>query len=264
MRKVLCTAATGEAHEWGEISRPSFAAYAARHGYEFVCVEERLDQSRPASWDKVLLCRRELERADLVVWVDADCVIVDLEEDIAGQLPDEAFMAVRENDTTRGLVPNTGVLVFRAGELAESFLDATWARSDRADHIWWENAAMMDVWGFRHRVTDDLRVVDCALDVPTDFYAHTAQLDVRFNSMFFAGCDEPVIRHLAGVYPRSIRADLLRLDTDLFSRRYHRDGHRRAGPRPAGYDWTAAYARAQSVGEDAEQARLAWRLDASV
>ena len=260
MSRALCTAATGPAARWLEVAAPTFAAYATLHGYEFVQVTERLCESRPPSWDRIPLLSRLLQEHETVVWVDADCCFVDLEADIADRLVDGAFMAVNENVTDRGRVPNAGVMVLRAGEITQRFLREVWARVDRVEHPWWENAAMLDVLGFDHGFRADGKVAEVRLTRSTGFYDRVCELGTEFNSMFFNLPARPRIRHLAGLYPREARLRLLARDRELFEARYLPDGRRRNPHAPmADYDWPQAIALAQLGCQTLEGERVALR-----
>lgn len=262
-KKALVSAGTGVAADWISLTKETFAAYATRHGYDLHLESERVDPTRPASWDKVQLIRALLDDYEIVLWVDADAVFISLEEDIADHLPDWAFLALRENDAGRGVVPNAGVMVFRASDEAKRFLDETWALDHYRDHPWWENAAMLELWGFKHTLGPNGKVDWCEIAEATDYYRHTAKLDIRFNSMFFMAVDEPSLRHLAGVYPRSVRARLMQMDVDLFRSRYHPDGTPKVEPGseawPKSFNWQHAYRLAQATATPIAAAGLSLR-----
>ena len=57
------------------VPRPTFAAYAERHGYELITSTEAL--RRPPAWAKVPMLREAARSYELVLWIDADAVIVD-------------------------------------------------------------------------------------------------------------------------------------------------------------------------------------------
>lgn len=148
MRKALCSIGSGPHEALLAISEPTFRAFAERHGYD-VITSSAPHPDRPPAWAKVPLIRETLDAYDLVLWIDADAVIVDDSEDIADALdPDTQFALVRHRRDDE-LIPNTGVMVWRAGEFARDLLDAAWNRSRYIDHPWWENAALLDVLGYQ-------------------------------------------------------------------------------------------------------------------
>ena len=83
-----------------------------------------------------------------MVWIDADAVIVDDREDIAGALEPDTQLALVRHRREDVLIPNTGVMAWRAGEFARGLLDRMWASTRFLDHPWWENAALLDALGY--------------------------------------------------------------------------------------------------------------------
>ena len=92
--KALCSIGSGPHEPLLEISRPTFAAYAERHGYELITSTEA-DPRRPPAWAKVPMLREALAAYDLVLWIDADAVIVDGTRDIADELAPDRFLRPR-------------------------------------------------------------------------------------------------------------------------------------------------------------------------
>ena len=148
-RKVLCSIGSGAHAELLEITRETFAAYAARHGYEVVLETGRRAPERPPAWDKVLLLRELAEDADTLLWLDADAVVVDTSRDIAAELRPGDLLGLVERRVGRDRLPNTGVMVLRGGPAACELLDLVWAAERLINHPWWENAALLDVLGYR-------------------------------------------------------------------------------------------------------------------
>ena len=91
--KALCSIGSGPHEALLEISRPTFAAYAERHGYELITSTEA-DPRRPPAWAKVPMLREALAAYDLVLWIDADAVIVDGTRDIADELAPDRFLGL--------------------------------------------------------------------------------------------------------------------------------------------------------------------------
>jgi glycosyl transferase family (putative galactosyltransferase) len=145
--KALCSIGAGPHEALLAVSEPTFRAYAERHGYE-VITSTAADPGRPPAWAKVPMIRQALDEHDLVLWIDADAVIVDDREDIAAALAPDAQLALVQHPRDDGLVPNTGVTVWRSGEFARELLDRMWASTRFIHHPWWENAALLDVLGY--------------------------------------------------------------------------------------------------------------------
>jgi hypothetical protein len=147
VRKALCSIGSGPHEALLAVSEPTFRAYAERHGYDLV-TSTAAPPERPPAWAKVPLIRSTLDDHDLVLWIDADAVIVDGSEDIADALAPDAQLALVQHRRDDELIPNTGVMVWRSGEFARSLLDRMWAAKQYIDHPWWENAALLDALGY--------------------------------------------------------------------------------------------------------------------
>jgi hypothetical protein len=201
-RRVLCSLAVGPQARLLRVAQGSFARYADRHGYELDLRRELLDSDRPAPWSKVLVLRELLATHELVLWIDADAVVVDPARDIADDLGTDDFMGLVEHTYDGVSMPNTGVLVLRRGETAREFLDAVWDSTDLVDHQWWENAAVM-----RHLGYD--------LDPPrrareSGFRQATTFLPKAWNSIRLDPAENPRIRHYPGYSTKTRLAFMLR------------------------------------------------------
>ncbi|MEO5337681.1 MAG: hypothetical protein H7841_12420 [Magnetospirillum sp. WYHS-4] len=83
MSKALATILIGEDFQalWKRRMAPSWQAYAARHGYDVVTVDDYIDKGprgreRTPHWQKCLILEDErVRRYDDVVWLDADIMI---------------------------------------------------------------------------------------------------------------------------------------------------------------------------------------------
>lgn len=150
MRRVLTTFGFGEHAGLLEISLPTFARYAARHGYDLFVPQEYFfrdeTKARPYSWWKVPLLRTLLEGGyESVLWVDSDVVIRRHDKDIAEDCG-EAPMHMVVHQTEDGSVPNCGVWFVRNS--ATQFLGEVWGRTgSRREDGWWEQAAVISALG---------------------------------------------------------------------------------------------------------------------
>ena len=104
---ALVTLAVGGryAERWHARCAPNWSAYAKRHGYDVVCLEEPLDTSARASrrspaWQKLLVLGGELgERYERIVWVDADVLFNPAAPAITDGVPPGRVGAVDEYAT---------------------------------------------------------------------------------------------------------------------------------------------------------------------
>ena len=190
MGKVLCSLGTGKQRKLLRLAAVTFRRYAKRHGYELDLHDEVLDRERPPAWSKVALIRRLLESHELVLWLDADTVVVRGDRDIADELPGDRFMAMVEHTVGGSANPNTGVMVIRAGDEARRFFDEVWDRTQYLDHRWWEQAAVMDLLGYDPETGERIR--------ESDWHDRIHWLGKEWNSIRDDPAPQPRIRHWPG------------------------------------------------------------------
>jgi hypothetical protein len=201
--KALCSIGSGPHEALLEISRPTFEAYARRHGYELI-TSKTSDPARPPAWAKVPLLREALESYELVLWIDADAVIVDGRDDIAEELAADRFLGLVRHGEQQ--VPNTGVMLWRAGDRAVELLERTWRDTRFVHHPWWENAALLHALGYdlptalepgwRRRLR---RPRPFRLARPSPLLAGVQFLPLEWNSVYLDRAPEPRIVHCVGV-----------------------------------------------------------------
>jgi hypothetical protein len=81
--KAIVTLAVGERYlqAWKRDCEPNWRQYAAKHGYDLLCISEPLDtseraQKRMPSWQKLLILSQDFSpRYERIVWVDSDILI---------------------------------------------------------------------------------------------------------------------------------------------------------------------------------------------
>ncbi|MEA2313549.1 MAG: hypothetical protein QOI03_241 [Solirubrobacteraceae bacterium] len=204
MRKAIVSLGAGPQSRLLRLASRSFRRYAARHGYELDLHTELLDRERPAPWSKVLALRRLAQTHDVLLWLDADLVIVDPSHDIADELEDGRFLYMVEHRTKEGRMPNSGVMLLRGGSETIGFLDDVYAQEDLINHRWWENAAICRLLGYG--------LDPVAPGPPSRLLAeHTRFISPRWNSIPDAPSSKPRIRHYPG-YSLKVRMALMARD----------------------------------------------------
>lgn len=211
---VICTAATGGHTQLLEIGLPTLRAYAKRHRFDLVTVTHDTAFGRAATWGKLPIIYRLLQSYEVVVWLDADTIVVDPSRNIAEELrPDKDIYLVELYHELGGRVPNAGVMMFRAGACAESLILRAWQRTDLVDRNWRDNGAIAELLGYRVEPLPWLRTHTTA------WSERTRYLDLCWNSMpYFVPSFAPVINHYGG-QPLEIRrarmfADLRRMQAE--------------------------------------------------
>lgn len=159
--------------------------------------------------------REAVDAYDLVLWLDADTVIVDPERDIAEELEDGHDFYLVEHRYGEDRIPNSGVMLIRAGEEAIAFLDGVWSDDRFRGHPWREGAPFIDLMGYSlpgwlgpdlstgpqgdrgpeaHLSTRPARG-----DRPSRFRERTKFLPVEWNSSPSNPAPQPRIEHLQGL-----------------------------------------------------------------
>jgi hypothetical protein len=190
--KVVCTTAYGRHLELFDVTGPALERYAGRHGYELVVAHERLTRGRPPAWDKIVMLHSLVASHDLVVWIDTDALVFDGAPDIAGALTPNRFLHLVEHRTSRGRVPNTGVLALQGGTRSQRFLEHVWAQRRFVDDRWWENAAVNHVLGYRQ-----LRGVRPI--APSQWRSGVGLLEREWNSIPDDSSARPHVVHFPGI-----------------------------------------------------------------
>jgi hypothetical protein len=204
VRKAIVSLGAGPQERLLRIARTSFRPYAERHGYDLHLHTEPLDGDRPPPWSKIVALRELQDDYDVLLWLDADLVIVDGRRDIASELVDGRFLYLVEHRTREGAMPNSGVTLLRTGEHCREFLDLVWAQEDLVDHRWWENAAICRLLGYE---LDPVRP-----GPPTEWRKRTELISGRWNSIRDAPTAHARIRHYPG-YSLKTRAAFMARDS---------------------------------------------------
>lgn len=174
---------------------PTFAEFAARHGYELHLYDTNpAPPDRPPSWGKVLLLQQLLSRYDEVLWIDADAVVLDDTRDITDDLEPGDLMGLVAHVTPEGddPIPNSGVWLLRNDPAVIDFLDEVWDCTGFIDHKWWENAAVLQLLGYQ--LQPRVRLED-----PAPLWFRTRLLSTEWNSVPPDPHPSPRIVHFAGM-----------------------------------------------------------------
>jgi len=217
-QKALVSVGIGPQRMLLALAKRTFSPYAERHGYELLLHSNVPDIGRPAPWAKIALLRELVRQYDLLLWLDADVMVVDQSVDIASELEPDKFLYLVEHRYDGTRMPNSGVMLMRGGNQTEAFLDEVWAQSQFVHHKWWENAAVCQVLGY-------------AVDPPrpvreTIFSTRTKLISPRWNSIRDAPSPSPRIRHYPG-YSLKTRFAFMVRDLSLTQLRRSREAAQR-------------------------------------
>lgn len=201
------------------LSMRTFEVYSRWHGYRLQIhrLTDSPDRTSPsvrnAKWSKVALLREALDRAGLVLWIDADAAVTRFEDDIADELAADAFQALVLEHFPDRVNPNTGVWLLRSTSQSRSFLDRV-LQIGQLPHSWADQATVCRLLGWD---VGDYHGAGAAPLRPTRAREATSWLSPVWNSVGEATA-EPRIRHFAGLpleQRRTALASLVeRLSTD--------------------------------------------------
>ena len=204
--KVLATIGFGPMEPVLDQAFPTFVDFAERHGYDVVRRSTNEDAlGRPPSWGKVRLMRRLLDTYDIVLWVDADAIILDGSSDPADLLGPDDYQGLVLLHQLGQEFPTCGVWLLRSTDKAKAFLDAIWEKDEFTHDRYWEQAAALDLLGYSIHPAHRIRA--------SAWMDGTRLLDEEWNRMpLITRSLEPCrIRHYAGernpVRRRQMRAD---------------------------------------------------------
>jgi len=175
MNKAIVTFGIGTHAELLNIARPSFKAFATRHGYDYF-EAEKVGHQRPAPWYKVQCLLDLLKIFDIAVFIGCDLVIVDGREDIPLGNWDWWQELVAHN-TKCGRVPNDDMWV--CGKRMIPWLEKVWKLTKYINHGWWEQAALLDVMGYDHLAVEQFPIV--RRDKDNELCKHTRWLPNEWN-----------------------------------------------------------------------------------
>ncbi len=188
-RGVLVTAAgPGMREVLHDLSLPTFHAYARRWGYAVQAHDLPSDgrgadpAAQRAKWAKLQVVRSALREHPLVVWLDADVLLMRTDEDVAALLRPRAFqgLALERVPSEQRTNPNTGVWVLRSCPMTLAFLDLV-AAAGQQPGPWADQGAVLRALGW-HRGDDTYRG---ARPGPGNaFSRRTTWLPTRWNQPF--------------------------------------------------------------------------------
>lgn len=117
-----------------DLSLPTFARYAARWEWQLLVEDLVSDAGGTVEWDKVRLLRQALDVYELVLWLDAETLLLRDDEDVACHLHPDHFQALglEHVPSEHRVNPTTGAWLLRSCPEAFAFLDAVDAAGPQA------------------------------------------------------------------------------------------------------------------------------------
>lgn len=109
-----------------DLSLPTFARYASRWEWQLLVEDLVTDVGGTAEWDKLRLIRQALEGYDLVLWLDAETLLLRDDQDVTDHLHPDHFQALglEHVPAEHRINPTTGAWLLRSHPATFQFLDA--------------------------------------------------------------------------------------------------------------------------------------------
>jgi hypothetical protein len=212
MKIALLTVFDENYREIADRTLPSMRRYADTFGLELLSMSP--EQDRPPSWGKITRIREVLQSGfDYCFFVDADAMFVRFDEDIRDHITaaKDLYLCWCSPRTSEkyNVWPahfNVGVMIWRNCAWSIDFLNEIWRQSDFIHHAWWEQAAILNLLGYRSALGQGKD------DPDQDRMAHVQRLSTDWNVLVghTIGPD-PIITHFAG---RSKALRLVGLDRE--------------------------------------------------
>ena len=117
-----------------DLSLPTFARYASRWEWQLLVEDLATDVGGSAEWDKLRLIRQALEVYELVLWLDAETLLLRDDQDVSAHLHPDHFQALglEHVPSEHRINPTTGAWLVRSCPAAFAFLDAVDAAGPQA------------------------------------------------------------------------------------------------------------------------------------
>ena len=179
----------------GEFASISCHLYAAAFGVT-ARVNANPTIDRPIAWHRVRFIPELFDEGfEYVVWIDADALFMDFTQDVRSLLkPGKDLYLVQHHETGEsGPVPNTGFMIIRNSEWSRWLFHSIWQLDKYVHHKWWENAALIDLLGYRHLLGGEY-------EPNNDILQYIEFLPEKWNHIPRANVHvrRPVIKHFAG------------------------------------------------------------------
>jgi len=214
MKIALLTVFDENYREIADRTLPSMRRYADTFGLELLIMKPET-QDRPPHWGRITRIREVLQSGfEYCFYVDPDAMFVRFDEDIRDHITaaKDLYLCWHSPNNSESYSPipahfSTGVMVWRNCAWSIDFLDEIWRQTDFIHHFWTEQAAMLNLLGYRSRLG-----LGGSDDPDPDRIAHVQTLPVDWHVLVTHTIGpDPIIRHVAG---RSMAMRLVELDRE--------------------------------------------------
>ena len=160
MRIAVCSLAYGEQYKKKTaVSQHTKQLYCKKHNYDYIEDETVVDISRPLAWSKVLLLQKYLPSYDILVWIDADAMIMNLDQNL-----EEKIQLMKETDIMvlgkTKIDINTGVIFIKNSPYSNSLLSRLYSMTDFINSTSWEQTAFIHIYENEPDTREHILVLD--------------------------------------------------------------------------------------------------------
>jgi hypothetical protein len=127
--------------------------------------------------------------------MDADAVITRFNVDVRSIIkPDkDLYMVQHEYNGKDNPIPNSGFLVIRNTSWSKKLLEEIWQKKEYINHKWWENAALIDIMGYKN-------LVGGVRNLNHEMLAKVEFISSEWNYLpMLEVVAEPIVTHFAGM-----------------------------------------------------------------
>ena len=197
----------------GDITFKSISQYSKKFNLRFENLKMP-STGRPLSWNKIKLLQEEIKKGEneFIMWIDADAFFHKDAKNILHELDSnhEIFLvnhycSVHKGSKFKNTILtinriNCGMMIFKVSQFNLDFLEKVWNEEKYINHVWWEQAAIMDIIGLKAEITNNLND-----NIGDDFYLKKIRFlskewnSIPSNNEISNESVNPSIIHLAGI-----------------------------------------------------------------
>jgi galactosyl transferase GMA12/MNN10 family len=146
-RVLLIQQADIHCGEMLELTAEHHLSYARKHDLDFWCKMSKIQFERPTVWDKIILFQQALKlNYELIVWIDADALIVNPAVDLREALFEFTCIGMCKHNgpwREKNWHFNAGVIFARVCDYSREFFDQVW-EAGPTSAVWQEQERMLE------------------------------------------------------------------------------------------------------------------------
>lgn len=191
---ALCSVGVGSHAGLLRLAQPTLDLFARRHNYDLHLSFHPLQRERPPAWNKIPALTTLLQDYETAIWIDADAMVVNADEDITLSAPSSKSIWITKHHFGGEEQPNTGVMVLHRSADTLRILESIWMQHQYIQHPWWEQAALLSLIGY-----DVSQIGHARFMGTTEFTSKVGWLSPIWNSIAQDSHSDAKIHHYAGV-----------------------------------------------------------------